>query len=80
MQERRYTFHFDPAKQRRDADVDLVSSHDGDEPSAELRLLGPEKERSWQYLEQCRADFLREFPARYGKHHVQETGHLTTIE
>ena len=80
IQERCYTFQFDPAKKTRDPDVDLRFTHNGDEPLAELQILGPENERSWQYMEQCRADFLREFPARYGKRHVTETRHLTTRE
>ena len=78
VQERRYTFQFDSAKKARDPDVELTFTHDGDEPVAELRMLGPENEQAWQYMEQCRADFLREFAARYGKRHVTETRHLTT--
>lgn len=77
-QQRSYTFHFDPAKQGRDPDVWLTFSHYGDEPTAGLRMLGPQDERVWQYMERCRADFLREFPARYGKRHVKETWHLHT--
>ena len=78
VQERWYTFPFDSAKKDGEGDIVLSFSHNGDEPVAELRMLGPVDERAWQYMERCRADFLREFPARYGRRHVQETRHVHT--
>ena len=78
VQERWYTFTFDPAKREDTRDIVLTLSHNGDEPVAELRMLAPPDERAWQVMERCRTDFLREFPARYGKRHVEETRHLQT--
>lgn len=78
VQERWYTFTFDPAGREDLRDIVLTLQHDGDEPIAELRMLAPADERAWQVMERCRADFLREFPPRYDKRHVQETRHLHT--
>ena len=78
VQERRYTFEFEPAKKSHDPDLQLMLTHNGNEPFAELSMMGPVDERAWQYMEQFRADFLREFSARYGKGRVEEIEHLHT--